>query len=213
MKVVAYIPIKLNNRRLPGKNLLPLGGIRLCDYIFSTISAVNGIDEVYVFCSDESIRDYLPESIRFLKRSPYLDGDSVKTMEIVSSFMKAVDSDVYILTHVTSPFLKPSSIETALSKVCYEGFDSAFCVERIQSLCWFRNNPLNYNLDAIPRTQDIDPVLVETNGFYIFRKEVAKNYGCRIGRNPYICELGKLEAIDIDTEDDYEYAKRAIAIS
>ncbi len=207
VKVVAYIPIKLNNQRLPGKNLLPLGDMRVCDYAFSAISAVNGIDERYVFCSDESIREYLPAPIRFLKRDSSLDGNQVKTMEIVHSFIQSVEADIYILTHVTSPFLRSASIETALNKVKYEGFDSAFCVERIQSLCWFGNKPLNYDIDDIPRTQDIAPVLVETNGFYIFRKEVATKQNCRIGKKPYIFEVDKFEASDIDTAQDYEFAE------
>ena len=209
MKTVAYIPIKLNNQRLPGKNLLPLGSKLLCDYIFSTISEVEGIDERYVFCSDEAICDYLPKSITFLKRSASLDKDSVKTMEIIESFINTIDADTYILTHVTSPFLKPASIQTALNKVRNDGFDSAFCVERIQSLCWFKTKPLNYSLSLIPNTQNIDPVLVETNGFYIFYKNVAKN-GSRIGNNPYIHEVDKIEAVDIDTKEDYEYAKYLI---
>ncbi len=207
MKVVAYIPVKLNNQRLPGKNLLPLGDMRVCDYIFSTISAVDGIDERYVFCSDESIKEFLPAAITFLKRDSRLDGNQVKTMEIIHSFIERVDADIYILTHVTSPFLQSSSIETALNKVKYEGFDSAFCVERVQSLCWFRSKPLNYNIEDIPRTQDIDPVLVETNGFYIFRKEVATDQNCRIGKNPYIFEVNHFEAADIDTAQDYEFAE------
>ncbi len=207
MKVVAYIPVKLNNQRLPGKNLLPLGDMRVCDYIFSAISAVDGIDERYVFCSDESIKEFLPAAITFLKRDSRLDGNQVKTMEIIHSFIERVDADIYILTHVTSPFLQSSSIETALNKVKYEGFDSAFCVERVQSLCWFRSKPLNYNIEDIPRTQDIDPVLVETNGFYIFRKEVATDQNCRIGKNPYIFEVNHFEAADIDTAQDYEFAE------
>jgi CMP-N-acetylneuraminic acid synthetase len=210
MKVVAYIPVKLNNQRLPGKNLLPLGGKKVCDYIFSTISSVKGIDERYVFCSDESIRTYLPAGIKFLRRDSRLDGSQVKTMEIVNSFIKMVNADIYILTHVTSPFLKSSSIEIALQKVISEGYDSAFCVERIQSLCWFRGEPLNYDINSIPRTQDIDPVLVETNGFYIFRKEVAIERNCRIGNNPYIFEVDKFEASDIDTADDYHFAEQII---
>lgn len=210
MKVVAYIPVKLNNQRLPGKNLLPLGGKRVCDYIFATISAVKGIDERYVFCSDESIKTGLPETIKFLKRDSRLDGSQVKTMEIVNSFIGMVDADIYILTHVTSPFLKSSSIESALQKVMNEGYDSAFCVERIQSLCWFREKPLNYDINNIPRTQDIDPVLVETNGFYIFRKEVATDQNCRIGNKPYIFEVDKFEASDIDTANDYHFAEQII---
>ncbi len=68
MKVAVCIPIKLNNERLPGKNLLPLGNKLLCDFIFSTIQTVERIDARYVFCSDERIKEHIPEGIAFLKR-------------------------------------------------------------------------------------------------------------------------------------------------
>jgi len=44
MKIVAFIPIKLNNQRLPGKNLMLLGDRPLCNYLFDTLVQVN--DEV-----------------------------------------------------------------------------------------------------------------------------------------------------------------------
>ena len=50
MKIVSFIPIKLNNQRLPGKNLLLLNGRPLCDYIFDTVCNVPEIDERYIYC-------------------------------------------------------------------------------------------------------------------------------------------------------------------
>ncbi len=41
-KIVSFIPIKLNNQRLPGKNLLPLHGKPACAYLFDVISQVRG---------------------------------------------------------------------------------------------------------------------------------------------------------------------------
>lgn len=46
-KIVSFIPIKLNNQRLPGKNLMLLNGRPLCDYIFDTIGKIDIIDEKY----------------------------------------------------------------------------------------------------------------------------------------------------------------------
>ena len=117
MKIVSFIPIKLNNQRLPGKNTMMLNGRPMCDYIFKTICQVKGIDEHYVYCSDEAIKPYLPQGLNFLKRDPYLDGFQVKGLEIVDRFVKDVDADIYVLTHVTQPFTKASSIEYALQKV------------------------------------------------------------------------------------------------
>ena len=44
MKVVSFIPIKLNNQRLPGKNIKDLNGRPLCDYIFKTVKDISQID-------------------------------------------------------------------------------------------------------------------------------------------------------------------------
>ena len=61
MKTVAFVPIRLNSQRVAGKNLRPLDGSPLMCHILKTLTEVEGIDEVYVFCSDEGIRALLPE--------------------------------------------------------------------------------------------------------------------------------------------------------
>ncbi len=82
MKVVSFIPIKLNNQRLPGKNTMMLNGRPTCDYIFETVSNINKIDEKYVYCSNEEIKPYIApyahKGLSFLKRDVYLDGFQVK---------------------------------------------------------------------------------------------------------------------------------------
>ena len=56
MKTVAFVPIRLNSQRVAGKNLRPLDGSPLMCHILKTLTEVEGIDEVYVFCSDEGIQ-------------------------------------------------------------------------------------------------------------------------------------------------------------
>ena len=66
MKTVAFVPIRLNSQRVAGKNLRSLSGSPLMCHILKTLTAVEGIDEVYVFCSDESIRTPSGSSGRML---------------------------------------------------------------------------------------------------------------------------------------------------
>lgn len=206
-KVVSFIPIKLNNQRLPGKNLMELEGKPLCTYIFDTISSVQGIDEKYIYCSDESIKKYMNDDLIFLKRDQYLDGFQVKGLEIIDRFVKDVDADIYVLTHVTQPFTKSSSIEKALEKVVSGEYDSAFSAVVLQDYMWKDGKPLNYDMKNIVRTQDLDPIYMETGAFFIFRKEVYTRYGQRIGKHPYIYEIDQFEAVDIDVQEDFEFAK------
>lgn len=206
MKTVAFVPIKMNSQRLPHKNILPLGNHALCWYIFDVLLNVKEIDEVYVYCSDDRIVEYIPQNVIYKKRSEQLDGDLVKGYDIYKRFIDEVDADVYILAHATSPFIKSETIHNALLNVLYNGNDSAFSAQRIQTFSWFKGKPLNYEFEDVPRTQDIEPVLVETSAFYIFKKEVFKEHKRRIGFTPYIQEVDDVEAIDIDEKKDYDLA-------
>ncbi len=208
-KVVLFIPIKLNNQRLPGKNLMELDGRPLCDYIFNTVNQITTINEKYVYCSDERIKSYMPEGMIFLKRDASLDGFQVKGLEIIDAFVRDVDADIYVLTHVTQPFTQTQSIEKALNKVLYEGYDSAFSCKCIQDYCWYKGMPFNYNMQDIVTTQQLEPIYMETGAFFIFRKEVFTKFHQRIGKNPYMYTLDSFEAIDIDTAEDFEFAKVA----
>jgi len=206
-KVVSFIPIKLNNQRLPGKNLMNLAGRPLCDYIFQTISQVKNIDEKYIYCSDEQIKKYIPKELTFMKRDRYLDGFQVKGLEIIDYFIRDVDADIYVLTHVTQPFTRAQSIQNALDKVLYEGYDSAFSCTCIQDYCWYEGKPFNYDMQDIVTTQKLEPIYMETGAFFIFRKEVFTELHQRIGKNPYMYVIDPFEAVDIDTAEDFEFAK------
>ena len=61
-------------------------------------------------------------------------------------------------------------------------------------------------MNDIPRTQDMEPIYVETSGFFMFRKEIFTEYRRRVGFKPYIQEVNSIEAVDIDTKEDYDFA-------
>lgn len=206
MKVVAFVPIKLNSQRLPHKNILPIAGHPLCWHLCNTLLNVKNIDEVYVYCSDEKISDYIPEGVIFKKRDKKLDGDLVKGFDIYRSFISEVDADVYVLAHTTSPFIKQESIDNALNHIVSGNNDSAFSAEKIQTFSWYKDRPINYDLNDVPRTQDLEPIWVETSAFFMFKKEIFTDYNRRIGFNPYIQEVSGIEAIDIDEKKDYDLA-------
>lgn len=210
MKVVAFVPIRLNSKRVVGKNLKLLGGKPLLQHILETLTKTTTIDEVYVYCSREEIKPYLPGGVKFLKRSETLDRDETLGKEIYEAFIKEVDADVYILAHTTSPFIKAATIDNAVKQVTEGGHDSAFSAQKVQTFCWYDGKPLNYDLKEIPRTQTIEPVYFETSAFYIFRKELWTEQRQRIGNNPYIAITDPIEGVDIDNPEDFEFAQKVL---
>ncbi|MBQ3446056.1 MAG: hypothetical protein IJG37_00250, partial [Synergistaceae bacterium] len=97
----------------------------------------------------------------------------------------------------------------ALAKVQSGEYDSAFSAIALRSYMWLEGRPLNYDPEDIPRTQDLEPVYMESSAFFIFRREVFTEMGRRIGKKPYICEVDQVEAVDIDTPEDFEFAQAA----
>ena len=209
MKVALFIPIKLNNQRLPGKNTMLLNSKPLCNYIFDTAKKLEGVDEKYIYCSDEKIIPYIPDGLTFLKRSTDLDRNETKGLEIIEAFVNDVDADVYIITHATQPFTKALSIASALEKVISGEYDSAFSAIEMKDYCWYQGKPLNYNMQDIVRTQDLEPIFVETGAFFIFTKAMFLSEHRRIGKNPYRYIVDAFEAIDIDDATDFALAEVA----
>ncbi|MBQ3149520.1 MAG: acylneuraminate cytidylyltransferase family protein [Alistipes sp.] len=211
MKIVALVPIRLNSQRVEGKNLRLLGGRPLMTYLLESLVAARNIDEVYVYCSDESIKQYLPKGASFLKRDPKLDSNTTLGEEIYNAFTKEVEADIYVLAHATSPFIRTCTIEQGVDKVASGEYDSAFSAEKVQTFTWWQGRPLNYSLERIPRTQDLEPVYVETSAFFIFRREVWLNKHRRIGDRPYTAVTDRIESMDIDNPDDFKLAEAIVA--
>ena len=211
MKRVAFVPIRLNSQRVEGKNLRLLGGQPLMTYLLRSLAAAKNIDEVYVYCSNPAIQEYLPEGVRFLKRDERLDSNTTLGEEIYDAFTAEVDADIYILAHATSPFIRTSTIEDAVARVENGEYDSAFSAERVQTFAWWEGKPLNYSLEYVPRTQDLEPVYVETSAFFIFRSEVWRTLHRRIGERPYTAVTDRIESMDIDNPDDFLLAEAIVA--
>ncbi len=207
MMTVAIVPMKLNNRRLPQKNTKSFtNGKPLCCYILSTLLEVDGIDEVYVYCSNPDICDFIPEGVKYLRRSESLDQDTTKMNEVLKAFAADVPANVYVMTHTTAPFISKESIEKGLSAVVSGEYDSSFAAKKLQDFLWKDGKPFNYELDNIPRTQDLPPLFEETSGFYIYKSEVMTKFGRRIGDKPFIVEVSEIESIDIDEPEDFMIA-------
>ena len=210
MKRVAFVPIRLNSQRMERKNLRELGGRPMMTYLLESLAAAKNIDEVYVFCSNPEVEKYLPAGVKFLRRSEELDQNTTLGREIYDAFTQEVDADIYILAHTTSPFIRTSTIEQAVDAVESGEYDSAFSAERIQTFTWWQGKPLNYALESVPRTQDLEPIYVETSAFFIFKKELWLKHHRRIGFKPYIAVTDRVESMDIDNPDDFTLAEAIV---
>jgi len=197
--------MKMKNDRLPGKNTKLLGGITpLYHLILKELLLVEGISEVYVFCSLPELPD-LPRGIGYLQRSPELDSPLTSINEVMESFATQIEADAYLMAHATAPFLSKKSLGQIVDAVKTGGHDSALSVTKVQEFLWKDGAPNNYDPSNIPRTQDLPALFVETTGAYAYTSAVLSQ-GSRIGKNPKLVHVSKIEAVDVNDRNDWEVA-------
>ena len=68
MKVVGMIPIKLNNERMPGKNIKKFSdGTPLIAMIQRTCLRSKLIKDTYIYCSNLLVCEYLESGVKYLR--------------------------------------------------------------------------------------------------------------------------------------------------
>ena len=213
MKTIAIMPIKLNNERLPGKNTMLLGDKPLLQHQLIAVRDSNMADDIFVFCSNEAVCEYLPEGVKFLKRSAELDLPTANFSQIFEAFSSENPADIYVYVHATAPFVSVETIKECISAVVSGEYDSAFCAVKIQDFLWKDGEPMNFDAQNIPRSQDIEPIFRETSGVYVFTSDVFNKYHRRIGVNPFIKEVSFKEAVDINNPEDFQLAEVMVNIN
>jgi CMP-N-acetylneuraminic acid synthetase len=206
MSIVAIMPIKLNNERLPGKNTKMLADKPLLQHELDSLKKTELVENIYVYCSSEDVCPFLPSGVTFVKRPTYLDLPTSNFTQIFESFMNQKDADIYVYAHATAPYITVETMVECIKAVQSGKYDSAFCASKIQDYLWQDGMPLNFDATNVPRSQDIKPIYRETSGIYVFTKEAFIKTHRRIGLNPFIKEVSFKEAIDINNPEDFDLA-------
>ena len=210
MKAACFIPIKLNSERVVGKNFRILCGKPLYQHIIKNAIAAHCFDDIFVDTDSDEIKSFCKENnVHIIERKEQLAKNTANGNDLLNyHYSLYPEYDYYFQLFATAPFLQPASIAKAVNTLTGSSvYDSTFTALREHSFFWFNQTPVNYRPCILPRSQDMEPVYEETTGLYGMSNEALKKYHCRIGSKPFICEVSKFEAVDINTEDDLKMAE------
>lgn len=211
-RTVAVLPMRHHSERVPGKNYRHLAGRPLYHHVLRTLTTVPEIDLIVIDTDSDFIVDdsaqYFP-SVQVLTRPEHLRDGCIAMNDVLLNTLDQVDADVVLQTHSTNPFLTADTLSNALQMFVQQDgeYDSVFSVTRLQARLWnAEGHAVNHDPSVLLRTQDLAPLFIENSCFFIFTPDLLKARGNRIGANPYMAEMAPLEAIDIDTEEDFSLA-------
>ncbi len=213
MTLIALVPMRHHSQRVPGKNYRPLAGKPLFHYIIETLLRVPEIDRIVVDTDSETVMEGLRSTfpqVTVLERPERLRGDAVPMNEILLYDSEQFAADFYLQTHSTNPLLRPETVRKAIQTflASYPTYDSLFSVTRLQTRLYDQlGRALNHNPAILLQTQDLPPVFEENSCIYLFTRQTLVARRHRIGERPLMFEIPRLEAVDIDEEEDFVLAE------
>ncbi len=211
--------IKENSERVPKKNFRTIGGKPLWRWLIDELSDC----KIYVNTDSDSLYNELKEfshviPVRRSEKHIEWEDNAIQlgspVMDMVKEFCEGYlsESEDFALVHVTSPFLKAETLETAFKLYENSESHSLHSVKSIQDALMYERegkvDPYNFTFDRVSRTQDLEPIYQSLGAFFIMNNvKLQEEKYKRLDNSTILFPLSPLESVEIDNEDDYLLAK------
>ncbi|MFN0719107.1 cytidylyltransferase domain-containing protein [Vibrio cyclitrophicus] len=128
-RVIAIIPARGGSKRLPRKNILPLGGKPMIGWTIEAVQNSAYVDDIFISTDDQEIVDVVSQfglTVPEL-RPEELSTDTATTQSVLFYTLEkyAKEADIVVLLQPTSPFRSAKHIDEALESLVEK---SAFSV-------------------------------------------------------------------------------------
>lgn len=212
-KTIAIIPARGGSKRFPKKNIALFKNEPLIVHSINYAKAnAQIIDKIVVSTNDEEIKKIaLANNVEVIDRPASLSGDLAPTVTALKHVLESLD-ELYnnvVLLQVTNPLRPKELLKNAFNDYQKGNYDSLMTVTRnYDKLGRINNNqfiPFNYKIGQ--RSQDLESLYYENGLLYITKTSLISEEKI-VGNRclPYIVEH-PFSKVDIDTEEDFKYAK------
>lgn len=210
---VAVIPARAGSKGIPGKNLLPFCGKPLLAWSIEQAKMAEGVDSVWVSSDGDEILSVARTHGASSIRRP--DAISSDTASSESAWLHALDEierqghkvEWMVGMQATSPLRSPEDIGRAISQAKDQGLDSLLSVVEVEDFFMWGlkdGEPFSINYDYRDRKprQQIEKRYLENGSFYVFRPEILRELGNRLGGKTGLYVMERHKMFQIDNPED-----------
>jgi CMP-N-acetylneuraminic acid synthetase len=205
LKVV--IPVRAGSQRVKNKNFKNFAGKSLLEIKIEQVKSLN-VDDIIVNTDSElAIEIAKNQNVSFHRRESYYASSECSGSEYFENLAKVTESKHILIAPVTAPFIMPDAYEMAINTYFNANCNSLMSVKIIKEFLWHNGHAVNYDPSNAPNSQDLPKYLAPTFGLILAERKAmleSKNVICS---NPLFHEVSDIEAIDIDTDLDFEFAE------
>lgn len=219
MSTVAVILARGGSQGIPRKNLTNFCGKPLLAWSIEQASAATGIDSVWVSSDDDEILAVGEEyGARSIKRPPGI-ADSVASSE--SGWLHALNAleaqgvtvKRYVAPQCTSPVRAAEDFDEALAQFDTEALDSLFSATSIPDFNIWRPDAsgsldsYTYDYRRRERRQEKGEQFLENGSFWIFKPNILREFGNRMGGKIGIWPMAFWKSFQIDEPEDLRFCE------
>jgi YrbI family 3-deoxy-D-manno-octulosonate 8-phosphate phosphatase len=206
----AFIPVRGGSKGIPGKNLVPVGGRPLVDWVVLAALAATRLDVVVVSTDDDTIAEHVATThpaARVVRRSAATASDTATTESAMVEFLDTETAfDQIVLLQATSPLTTGTEIDQAV-ELLDQGFESVVSVVRQHRFQWERGadgtgTPIAFDPARRPRRQDHDGFLVENGAIYATHSDALLASNCRVNGRVALLEMPLETYLELDEPVD-----------
>lgn len=208
----------MGSKRIKNKNFKSFSDLRygLIEIKLKQLIETKNVSKIFLSTDDYKIINYAKKlkcsKIYIYKRDKKLSSDTVPTDFLVKHALDLIQEGDILWTHVTSPFINSKIYNLIINsyyKALQNGYDSLLTGTSYKNFLWYKKKPFNYDNSSIkwPNTQDLISLSEINSGAFIANYNIYRRYNDRVGKKPYILDLDKLTAFDIDWEEDFQIAE------
>ena len=207
--IIAMVPVRAGSTRVPNKNTRKFANTSLLELKLKVLKNVSGITQIIVSTDCDIAAEIAhKQNIKVQRRSKYYAGSDVTNDQHWLHIAKTTPGDIVFLAQVTSPLLRVSSIQKALNTFLNSGSnDSLNSVSVEKKFLWKDMNPINYDINVTPKSQDLPNIVSLNFAITIIHKQAMIKRKNVIGYRPSFFELYKVEALDVDDLVDFKIAE------
>lgn len=208
-KIIAMVPVRVGSTRVINKNTRKFADTNLLELKLKVLKKVEGITDIIVSTDCEIAADIAcNQGVKFQWRNKHFAGSNITNDQHWLHIANTTPGDIVFLAQVTSPLLRVSSIQNALNTFLNSNVhDSLNSVSAEKKFLWKDMNPINYDVNATPKSQDLPGIVSLNFAITIIKKNIMIKRKNVIGFKPSFFELDKVESLDIDDLIDFKIAE------
>ena len=210
MKIKALVAVRFGSVRVSNKNLRSFAGSNLLELKLCQLKRISNLDGIVVNSNDEGMLQIAQEyGCEVVKRDAVFSSNEVSMSDVYQNMAENFNGDVVAYINVTNPLIRDESLYNTIEiyrKICKE-FDSVNTAHYVKEFMFKDNKPINYDLLKQPRSQDLPDILALNFACNVISREQMVKCKNVVGRKPYIHPIDELEATDIDSQIDFEFAE------